>query len=57
MSLQGSQTEKNILTAFCGESQARNRYTYFSSQARKEGFVQICLKAVKLKSLHHFLPE
>ena len=41
MSLKGSQTEKNLLTAFCGESQARNRYTYFSAQARKEGFVQI----------------
>jgi len=41
MALQGSQTEKNILTAFCGESQARNRYTYFSAQAKKEGFVQI----------------
>jgi rubrerythrin len=41
MSLKGSQTEKNILTAFCGESQARNRYTYFSAQAKKEGFVQI----------------
>ncbi len=40
-SLQGTQTEKNILTAFCGESQARNRYTYFASQAKKEGFVQI----------------
>ncbi|MCX5871372.1 MAG: rubrerythrin family protein [Deltaproteobacteria bacterium] len=40
-SLQGTQTEKNILTAFCGESQARNRYTYFSAQAKKEGFVQI----------------
>jgi rubrerythrin len=39
--LKGSQTEKNILTAFAGESQARNRYTYFSKQARKEGFVQI----------------
>ena len=39
--LQGSNTEKNILTAFAGESQARNRYTYFSSQARKEGYVQI----------------
>ncbi|MEJ2716367.1 MAG: rubrerythrin family protein [Deltaproteobacteria bacterium] len=37
----GSQTEKNLLTSFAGESQARNRYTYFSSQARKEGFVQI----------------
>ncbi len=41
MSLKGSQTEKNILTAFAGESQARNRYTYFASQAKKEGFVQI----------------
>ncbi len=40
-SLKGTKTEKNILTAFCGESQARNRYTYFSAQARKEGFVQI----------------
>ncbi len=39
--LKGSQTEKNLLTAFAGESQARNRYTYFSSQARKEGFMQI----------------
>ncbi len=39
--LQGSQTEKNILTAFAGESQARNRYTYFASQAKKAGFVQI----------------
>jgi rubrerythrin len=41
MALKKSQTEKNLLTAFAGESQARNRYTYFSSQARKEGFVQI----------------
>ena len=40
-SLKGTKTEKNILTAFCGESQARNRYTYFTSQAKKEGFVQI----------------
>lgn len=39
--LKGSQTEKNLLTAFAGESQARNRYTYFASQAKKEGFVQI----------------
>ena len=39
--LKGSKTEKNILTAFAGESQARNRYTYFSSAARKEGYVQI----------------
>jgi rubrerythrin len=40
-SLKGSQTEKNLLTAFAGESQARNRYTYFSKQAKKDGFVQI----------------
>ena len=39
--LKGSKTEKNLLTSFAGESQARNRYTYFSSKARKEGFVQI----------------
>jgi len=39
--LKGSRTEQNLLTAFAGESQARNRYTYFSSAARKEGFVQI----------------
>lgn len=39
--LKGSQTEKNILTAFAGESQARNRYTYAASQAKKDGFVQI----------------
>jgi len=37
----GSQTEKNIITAFAGESQARNRYTYFASKAKKEGYVQI----------------
>ncbi len=41
MGLQGSKTEQNILTAFAGESQARNRYTYFASQAKKDGYVQI----------------
>ncbi len=40
-SLKGTKTEKNLLTAFAGESQARNRYTYFASAAKKEGFVQI----------------
>ena len=40
-SLKGTKTEKNLITAFAGESQARNRYTYFASKARKEGFVQI----------------
>ena len=39
--LKGSRTEKNILAAFVGESQARNRYTYFASQAKKDGYVQI----------------
>jgi len=39
--LKGSKTEKNIMTAFAGESQARNRYTYFAGAARKEGLVQI----------------
>ncbi len=41
MGLKGSRTEKNLLTAFAGESQARNRYTYFASAAKKEGFAQI----------------
>ena len=41
MNLKGTQTEKNLLTAFAGESQARNRYSYFAGTARKEGFVQI----------------
>ncbi len=41
MGINGSKTEKNVLAAFAGESQARNRYTYFAGQARKDGFVQI----------------
>ncbi len=40
-SLKGSRTEQNLLKAFAGESQARNRYTYFASVAKKEGYVQI----------------
>lgn len=40
-SLKGTQTEKNILIAFAGESQARNRYTYFASQAKKDGYVEM----------------
>lgn len=39
--IKGTRTEKNLLTAFAGESQARNRYTFFASQAKKEGYVQI----------------
>jgi len=41
MSVKGTKTEKNILTAFCGESQARNRYTYFAKAAKNEGYEQI----------------
>ncbi|MFA6434517.1 MAG: rubrerythrin family protein [Elusimicrobiales bacterium] len=41
MKLKGTQTEKNLLAAFAGESQARNRYTYFASAAKKEGYIQI----------------
>jgi rubrerythrin len=41
MTLRGTRTEKNILTAFAGESQARNRYTYFAAKAKNEGYVQI----------------
>ena len=40
-SIKGTKTEQNLLKAFAGESQARNRYTYFASVAKKEGFVQI----------------
>ncbi len=41
MSIKGTRTEQNLLKAFAGESQARNRYTFFAGQARKEGFEQI----------------
>ena len=41
MELKGSKTEKNLMEAFAGESQARNKYTYFASQAKKEGYVQM----------------
>jgi len=48
-SLKGTKTEKNLLAAFAGESQARNRYTYFGSKAKKEGYEQIA------RFLLHFL--
>ena len=41
MELKGSKTEINLMKAFAGESQARNRYTYFASKAKKEGLIQI----------------
>ena len=39
--LKGSQTEKNLWEAFCGESKARNKYTFYASKAKKDGFVQM----------------
>lgn len=39
--LKGTKTEKNLQEAFAGESQARNKYTYYASQAKKDGYVQI----------------
>ena len=41
MELKGSKTEQNLMTAFAGESQARNKYTYFASKAKKDGYEQI----------------
>ena len=41
MELKGSKTEQNLMTAFAWESQARNKYTYFASKAKKEGYEQI----------------
>ena len=41
MELKGSKTEKNLMAAFAGESQARNKYTYFASKAKKDGYEQI----------------
>ncbi len=41
MELKGSKTEKNLMTAFSGESEARNKYTYYASKAKKDGYVQI----------------
>ena len=41
MELKGSKTEKNLMEAFAGESMARNKYTYFASQAKKDGYVQV----------------
>ena len=59
MDLKGSKTEQNLLTAFAGESQARNRYTYYASQAKKEGFVQIAaaFPAGVIGSTHENLQE
>ena len=52
MELKGTKTEKNLMAAFAGESQARNKYTYFASVAKKEGYEQIAgffLKTAKTR--------
>ena len=41
MNLKGTRTEANLMAAFAGESQARNKYTYYASKAKKDGYVQI----------------
>ena len=46
----GTQTEKNLMTAFAGESEARNKYTYFASKAKKEGYED--RKSTRLNSSH-----
>ena len=51
----GTQTEKNLMAAFAGESEARNKYTYFASKAKKEGFEQ--KKAIFFKSCYIFRPH
>ena len=43
MELKGSKTEQNLMEAFAGESQARNKYTYFASKAKKEGYIKIII--------------
>ena len=56
----GTQTEKNLAAAFAGESEARNKYTYFSSVAKKEGYEQIAdlfLKTANNEKEHAKLPE
>lgn len=48
MELKGTKTEKNLMAAFAGESQARNKYTYFASVAKKEGYEQIAAIFLRL---------
>lgn len=45
--LKGTKTERNLMEAFAGESQARNKYTYYASKARKDGYEQIALPSSK----------
>ena len=56
-SVKGTQTEKNLLTSFAGESQARMRYTYFASTAKKEGYEQIAAISLKLPIRKRNMPN
>ena len=49
MELKGSKTEQNLMTAFAGESQARNKYTFYASKAKKDGLLQFLKKLLKMK--------
>ena len=51
MELKGSKTEANLMAAFAGESQARNKYTYYASQAKKDGYEQIAAILKKLLTM------
>ena len=55
--LKGTKTEKNLLDAFAGESMARNKYTYFASKAKKEGYGAYILILVQMKGVKYFVPN
>ena len=57
MDLKGSKTEKNLQTAFAGESQARNKYTYYASKAKKEGYEAILFFVIQMKEVRYFTPN
>ena len=54
---EGTKTEKNLMEAFSGESQARNKYTYYASAARKAGFVQMAISLRKLQTRKKSTPN
>ena len=56
MDLKGTKTEKNLMEAFAGESQARNKYTYFASKAKKDGGVLPIYKVARVIKLHAAKP-
>ena len=57
MELKGSKTEQNLIAAFAGESQARNKYTYFASVAKKEGYEAILFFVIQMKEVRYFTPN